>query len=223
MVFERLVNSDGDDIVPSEEDLAFFAEANGWHGFDHAFHAHIAYWTKQTKLAVERVEPAREDLGRFILKWLNLGAEGLNYNDIARHPYATAEDKEGWRRTILGGLAISMLFRVGLPKIIEGPIIDGRGVGDSPVDFIVDMAIEGTQREWPYEPRIHVIGDMPLSLSEGDIWFKRDRLLACFRHPADITPVTEVNLAKKGRQIDINNVVTVLPHLVAINSPLFSK
>lgn len=220
MAFEKLLEDDGSNIVPTEEDLAFFASADGMHGFEAVIPKHAQYWRRQARLARDRVEPAREDLARVLWKWLTLEGNGPTDYDFTRIPNATAEDREGWRRTILGGLAFSMAIRSGLSSVVEGPIVDGRGAGEA--RFVSDLSIEKSEREWPYEPRLHIALDEEPGLRDGDRWGRNGRLITCFRYPADVTPVMEDYLAQRDMSIDTRRSVTVMPHLTALQSPQFS-
>lgn len=225
MAFERLLADDGDEIVPTEEDLAFFVAADGLHGLKPVILEHADYWLTQVQLAQDIGEPSREDLGAKLWRQLTLQGLGPQFDyDFTGHPRITAEVREGWRRTVMGGLALSMAVRSGMSEVLEGPIVDGRGIGKAePLDLVYDTSIEASEREWPYEPRIHFLFNEEPLLPEKDMWYRDERLLVCFRYPADVTPVMEDYLTELRRPIDERLAITVMPHLTALHSPQFAS
>lgn len=135
---------------------------------------------------------------------------------VAASPNITLQVVEGWRRQTIGALAMSMWLRSpGKPPQIDTVLVEPAGPSDTP-DFVLDFRREKNEREWPYEPRIHFkLGDNQDTPPEA--WFRHGRMLVCARYPADMTP--SIREEMKGMQ---DRYFTCVPHLTAIDSPLFA-
>lgn len=224
MAFEILVDANGDPIRPTGRDLAFFSsnDQDPMHGLGDLAGPHLRYWTGQEAAAFRRKEPIREQIARLIKSWLSLDghtSKGMTVQFVqeamAANPEITPQVIEGWRRQTIGALAMSMWLRSqGKPPQVNEIIMEPTEPSDTP-DFILDLHREKNEREWPYEPRIHLeLGDNQGIPSEA--WFRQGRILVCTR-PADMTP----SVRKEMRGME-DRYFTCIPHLTAINSPLFA-
>jgi hypothetical protein len=231
---ERLTDPQGAPITPAESDLAFYEPLGGMHGYAGVVPAHIKYWQKQRGVALDYGESAREGVANQILSWLTLDGAIQHPNDIVRmagtSPDITPEVVEGYRRYVIGGLAMSLAIRRGLAVNFGDAIIDVRGLGnDIPSGSVsFDLSVQQDEREWPYEPRMHVALPPELSASLAEPgedplsgWSRFGTgLVVETRYPGDITPLHAARLQGHGAPNDPALHVTYLPHLLALQSPL---
>jgi hypothetical protein len=231
---ERLVDPQGRPITPAESDLAFYMSADGMHGYAESIPSHIRYWQGQRKIAQDYVEPAREGAANQIVAWLTLDGAIRHPNDIARmalfNSAITPEVIEGYRRYVIGGLAMSLALRRGLAVNFKTPITDVRGLGgDMPTGTIsLDITPQEDEPKWPYEPRMHITlpSEAPRVLAGPDEeplngWSRLGtNLVVAYRYPAEITPPRATFLEQRGLPADPLRHITYMPHLLALHSPL---
>jgi hypothetical protein len=231
---ERLVDPQGTPIIPAESDLAFYEPLGGMHGYAGVVSAHVKYWQKQRGVALDYGESAREGVANQILTWLTLDGNIQHPNEIARMPHfnpeVTPEVVEGYRRYVMGGLAMSLAMRRGLIVNFGEAVIDVRGLGgDIPSGSVsFDLSVQQDEREWPYEPRMHVTLPPELSASLANPgedplsgWSRFGTgLVVETRYPGDITPPHAAHMQSHGVLADPALHVTYLPHLLALQSPL---
>ncbi|HSW65557.1 MAG TPA: hypothetical protein VLI54_00270 [Bacillota bacterium] len=228
---ELLTNGQGDPIEPAETDLAFFVSEGFLHGHSAAVPAHIRYWRKQRELSHDIAEPGRESIADTILSRLTLNGTIESPAELPVHallnPDITREVFEGFRRNMIGGLAVSLALRRGLGINMSGRITDVAGSTMMP-DVIPDLGIERSEPEWPYPPRIHkIVPDaLPFPVVGPDeepltSWYRLGRnLLVQTVVPADITPPRREYLETHNVAIDPSRLITFFPHIIAQNSPL---
>jgi hypothetical protein len=229
---ERLVDSQGQPIIPAETDLAFYSRLDGMHGFAAAVPGHIRYWQKQRGVAQDYAEPGREALADQILRWLTLDGAVQQPNEIAQlartNPEITGEVVEGYRRHVIGGLAMSLAMRRGLSLDLGGYIIDARGGEAESGTISFDFAVQQDEREWPYEPRMHIVlpSEVVETLAEPGAeplggWSRfGNNLVVETRYPGAMTPPHIPVMEQYGVPTDPAQNLTYIPHLLALQSPL---
>jgi len=232
-----LVGPNGDPIAPNESDLAFYVAEHGMHGLEDAVPKHIDFWLEQRVIAQTYGEAAREGLANNVLTWLSLGGGVVHYDQLIRLAHArpntfTPTVVEGLRRMMIGGLAASMAIQRGMAIDLTAEVADGRAMepsaaADYPRQVIHDFSTEQNEREWPYEPRIHVSLTTAQKPTFGPghrpttMWDRLGpELLVCSRYPADVTPPKELQMLDLGVFIDPYRTTSHLPHIIAQDSPL---